>query len=67
MNHVSEYFESPVRVKAEAIVCLDVVLVDNSQTSERFETIREVFSAPNPVLVHELHNIIGTHGGTANV
>ena len=27
-------------------MCLDAVLVDNSQTSEGFESIREVFSAP---------------------
>lgn len=48
-NHVCEYFKSLVRVKAEAIMCLDSVLVDNSQTSEGFETICEVFSASNPV------------------
>lgn len=42
-DHVREYFKSLVRVKAKAIMCLDPVLVDNSQTSKRFETIREVF------------------------
>ena len=72
-NHVSEYFKFFVRVKAEAIMCLDAVLVDNSQTSEGFETIREVLSAtqPNPGSVHQRINsamvCIGTHGGTANV
>jgi hypothetical protein len=44
-NHVCEYFKSLVRVKAEAIMCLDPVLVDDSQTSEGFESIPEVFSA----------------------
>jgi hypothetical protein len=33
-NHVCEYFKFLVRVKAKAIMCLDPVLVDNSQTSE---------------------------------
>ncbi len=33
-NHVSEYLESLMRVKAEAIVSLDPVFVDDSQTSK---------------------------------
>jgi hypothetical protein len=33
-----------VRVEAEAIVSLDPIFVDNSQTSKRFKAVREVFS-----------------------
>jgi hypothetical protein len=55
-NHVSEYFKPLVRVKAEAIMCLDPVLVDDSQTPERFETIRKVFPASNPDSVHQPRN-----------
>jgi hypothetical protein len=69
LDHVSEYFKSLVRVKAKAIMCLDPVLVDNSQTSEGFEAIREVLSASQPGSVHPTPQsaLIGTHGGTANV
>lgn len=66
-NHVSEDFEFLMGVKAKAIMCLDAVLVNNSQTSEGFETIREVLSAPNPVQYTNPTRSIGTHGGTANV
>lgn len=66
-NHVSEYFKSLVRVKAEAVMCLDAVLVDNSQASEGFETVREVLSTQNPVQYTNPTRFNGTHGGTANV
>jgi hypothetical protein len=66
-NHVREYLKSPVRVKAEAIMGLDPVLVDNSQTSKRFKTISEVLSVPNLVQNTKLARFIDTYGGTANV
>lgn len=68
-NHVSEYFKLLVRVKAKAIMCLDTVLVDNSQTSEGFETIREVLSATQVRSVRQPcdERFINTYGGTANV
>lgn len=36
-----------MRVKAKAILGLDAVLVDNSQSSKGFKSVREVLSAPN--------------------
>jgi hypothetical protein len=66
-NHVGEYFKSLVRVKTEAVMRLDPVLVDNSQTSKGFKAVCEVLSASNPGSVHHLAGIICTHGGTANV
>jgi len=59
-DHVSEYFKLLVRVRAKAIMCLDPVLVDNSQTSEGFQTIREVLSATQPGSVH-LHQLRTVH------
>ena len=67
-NHVGEYFKFLVRVKAKAVMSLDPVLVDNSQTSERFETISEVLSATQPGFQYtNSARFIDTHGGTANV
>ena len=43
-DHVSEYLESLMRVEPEAIVSLDSIFIDNSETSKGFKTIREVLS-----------------------
>lgn len=44
LDHVCEYFEFPMRMKSEAIVSLDPVFVDNSQTSKGLETVCHVSS-----------------------
>jgi hypothetical protein len=67
-NHVREDFKSLVRVKAEAIVCLDPVLVDNSQTSKGFKSVCEVLSVnQSRFSTPPFARFICTHGGTANV
>lgn len=68
LDDVCEYFEFPMRMKAEAIVSLDPVFVDDSQTSKGFETICHVSSeTPTASIRRILMRMISTHGGTANV
>jgi hypothetical protein len=49
-NDVREDLHFPMRVKSKAILSLDTVFVDDSQPSERFETIGKIFPVrPNSV------------------
>jgi hypothetical protein len=64
-NDVREDLQFPMGMKSKAIVSLDTVFVDDSQPSERFETIRKIFPVtPNSVNSQLLYR---TYGGTANV
>jgi hypothetical protein len=67
VDHVCEYLESLMRVEAEAIVSLDPILVDNSQTSKRFKAVRQVFSENRSRFSTPSLESRDTHGGTANV
>jgi hypothetical protein len=49
-NDVREDLHFPMRVKSKAILSFDTVFVDDSQPSERFETIGKIFPVrPNSV------------------